>query len=535
MQIDRIKIHNFKSIDDLDVNFQEMSGLWEISGVVGAGKTTIGEAIIFGLFGSVRGKNNENLISWGKKHALIETWIYCKNTHLYIKREINAYGQSPIICKVDGEELQGTNKRSLQSILENEWYDVPRNTIELLCVISFNNFKSLSTLNTQDSREFLNSTISFDKIDIYEEYCKNQIRNTNETIRKYEMDIKSFEGSLKALIESNPQKPKYDSIDEVEKIIKEYKKQLDDENAKYKKERKALESECKSQNSAIKKAVVTIQLLKGNLDKIKDGVCPVCGSKVTPEHIHELDVDIKSQQDIIEGMQKISDISEKKLRDFDDASNKTIKDINDKILQATVERTKTASYVDQIKTLETKKSKYQHDIQVLQQSISDLQKTNAQWDEMIEFIRNTVRPSIIASIVPNINKYIAKYLQSTHQNYIVYFDDNFKCVMTNPFGETIPISSLSTGQKKVIDMVIILAFVKTFVSQIEFNVFFMDELMGNIDADLRDIMCILLKETLDEHDVMFLISHSPINHQYIDGVIKVTRTQGLSHYSIENL
>ena len=102
------------------------------------------------------------------------------------------------------------------------------------------------------------------------------------------MDIKSYEGSLKTLTESTPQKPKYDSVEEVDQIIKEYKKQLDDVNSKYKKERKALENECKSQNSAIKKAIVTIQLLKGNLDKIKDGVCPVCGSKVTPEHIHEL-------------------------------------------------------------------------------------------------------------------------------------------------------------------------------------------------------------------------------------------------------
>ena len=72
MQIDRIKISNFKSIQELDINFQEMHGLWEISGVVGAGKTTIGEAILFALFGSVRGKTNESLISWGKKHTLIE-------------------------------------------------------------------------------------------------------------------------------------------------------------------------------------------------------------------------------------------------------------------------------------------------------------------------------------------------------------------------------------------------------------------------------------------------------------------------------
>ena len=114
MQIDRIRLSNFKSITELDLNFQEMNGLWEISGVVGAGKTTIGEAIIYGLFGSVRGKTNESLISWGKKHALVEAWVYCKNSHLYIRREINAYGQSPLTATADGEEILASDKDELR-------------------------------------------------------------------------------------------------------------------------------------------------------------------------------------------------------------------------------------------------------------------------------------------------------------------------------------------------------------------------------------------------------------------------------------
>ena len=50
MIINKIKINNFKSIyDELELDFNDMGGLWKISGSVGSGKTTIGEAIIFGL------------------------------------------------------------------------------------------------------------------------------------------------------------------------------------------------------------------------------------------------------------------------------------------------------------------------------------------------------------------------------------------------------------------------------------------------------------------------------------------------------
>ena len=84
-------------------------------------------------------------------------------------------------------------------------------------------------------------------------------------------------------------------------------------------------------------------------------------------------------------------------------------------------------------------------------------------------------------------------------------------------------------------MIIILAFIKTFITQIDFNIYFLDELIGNIDTDLRDTMCGLLRDTLDSRDVMFLISHSPINQQYLDGVIKVTIHAGSSYYDIQPL
>ena len=64
MYIDKIRIENFKSIyDPLELDFNNIKGLWKINGDVGSGKTTIGEAVIFGLFGSIKGKNNADLIS----------------------------------------------------------------------------------------------------------------------------------------------------------------------------------------------------------------------------------------------------------------------------------------------------------------------------------------------------------------------------------------------------------------------------------------------------------------------------------------
>ena len=142
-------------------------------GATGAGKTTIGDAIIYGLFGSVGGKNNGDLISWGEKHGEIEVWCESNGYSLYIKRELNKYGLSPIYAEVNGEELVFTNKRNAQKQLEEEYYDISRITLELLCIISFNNFKSIANLNTGDTKQFLDQVFGFYVLTNYTNICKD--------------------------------------------------------------------------------------------------------------------------------------------------------------------------------------------------------------------------------------------------------------------------------------------------------------------------------------------------------------------------
>ena len=292
MQVDRIRLSNFKSIPELDLNFQEMNGLWEINGVVGAGKTSIGEAILYALFGSVRGKTNESLIMWGKKHALVEAWLYCKNTHIYIRREINTYGQSPLTATAEGEEIIGSDKRSIQGILETEWYDVSRQTLELLCVISFNNFKSLSTLNTQESRDFLNSTISFDKLTWYEDWCKEQIRGINDEIQKEKNNLIVYETTQAAIVRSNPEKPKYDTVELVDELIVENKEKLTTIRAENTKKRKFLRELCDKASSEYKLTGTKIKDVKATLKKLNGAVCPLCGQPVDENHRHQLELEL---------------------------------------------------------------------------------------------------------------------------------------------------------------------------------------------------------------------------------------------------
>ena len=80
MIIHQLKITNFKSIYGTQTfNFDNLKGLIKLSGPIGAGKTTIAEAILWGLYGTVKGQNNGQLISWNAKACEIEINLTSKN------------------------------------------------------------------------------------------------------------------------------------------------------------------------------------------------------------------------------------------------------------------------------------------------------------------------------------------------------------------------------------------------------------------------------------------------------------------------
>jgi DNA repair exonuclease SbcCD ATPase subunit len=144
------------------------------------------------------------------------------------------------------------------------------------------------------------------------------------------------------------------------------------------------------------------------------------------------------------------------------------------------------------------------------------------WERLCNILSNDVRARILESFIPALNKNIMKYATELHQPYIVSFDNSFKCsVSLCGYGENIPISSLSTGQLKTVDMMIILGVLGTVIGSSSANVIFLDELFSNLDGGLRNDMCSVLHNFISPNDTMFVISHQDLNEQYFTGTMKL--------------
>ena len=528
MRIQRIKVNNFKSIyGDFEMDFEkDIKGMWKIVGPVGAGKTTLGEAIIFGLFGTVKNKNNDSLISWGEKHAVVELWCESKGKHIYINREINSYGQSPISVKIDGDDLIYTDKRDIQSQLENEYYDISRTTVELLCVISFNNFKSLASLNTQDSRKFLDNVLGFAALTKYVDAGKILRSENTVNINRLQSLIDQCNAQIRKINELTNIEVIDGNIDVVKKDIDTYNKKVQEQKDIYEKTvreaRKVIE-----ESSA---ELASIKALGVNKAKeiafIQKGTCPTCGAPIDqsmlPVKEQERDV-LRKQYAIINERLEKEKLTPGQIRDKYEKEVGPIREELEKnkaLLIRLQEQTKrvqvNSGEIDKIND-ELKK----HEV-----DLSNAQFEDQQWELLLDLLSNEIRSKILSSFIPVLNENIMKYSQRLRQRYIISFDNQFKCQIKVPgLNQDVPVSSLSVGQLKTVDMIIIMSVLGTVMGSNSLNIVFLDELFSNMHSDLRNEMSWMLRDDMKEGDTIFIVSHYEINEGFFDGTIKVQLEQ----------
>lgn len=521
MQIQKIRIENFKSIyEPLEIDFGEVRGFWKISGSVGAGKTSIGEAIIYGLFGTVGGKNQSDLISWGRKHGVVEVWCTSKSRNIYIKRELNSYGQSPIYVEVDGEELIFTNKRNAQTQLEQEYYDTSKVTLELLCIISFNNFKSLATLNTADTKKFLDQVLGFYTLTEYADVCK-QLRSDNlAKINQISSTIGKLESQVRKLEEISRMEVITGNIVEVKQEIDSLlvlKEQLE----------KSIKLEIlakKEEQSEWNKKKISLVTLgrhkKEEIDFIEKGVCPTCGASIDQS---QLEIKKKEREVLLDQYNSVSKEVDRvvgELRQLDDKMSNATSEYKTKIDESKVLLTRLEEQAKRIKINTSEIEVLKQNIEGNETLLTEYQSEDASWEQLYNILSVQIRSKILQSFIPALNKNILKYVQRLHLPYIVEFDSNFKCsISLCGMDKDIPVSSLSTGQLKTVDMVIILGVLGTVIGSNGINILFLDELFSNLDAGLRNEMCCVLRESLKPDSTIFIISHTDLEDKYFDGNI----------------
>ena len=522
MNIKKIVIDGFKSFyNRTEIDFDEIKGLWRISGDVGAGKTSIGEAIMYGLFGDIKGKNNADLVSWGLKKGFMEIWCECNNRNIYIKREFRLQGQASLYVTVDDEELIFTNKRDAQGQLEREYYDISRMTLELLCIVSFNNFKSITTLNAADTKKFLDQVFGFYIItqysDITKEFKNESIEKENEISRS----IDNIQMQINKILElSNKTKIEGD-MGATEEEIKSIKETHKGDTIKLKEGENKMNIQLRELQSKLSEIKTLGLNKKREIDFIKQGICPTCGAPIDQAQlpIKEKEKEVLGEQ-YKEYSDKYKDV-EAKFREKQQKWNKLNDERNGKIMELTAFLAQLKEQASRTKINTTEIDKLKRDIEDLQEQLMASKKDTEEWNQLFDVLTTHMRADTLSNFIPILNQSIARYMSQLHQPYELNFSNDFKSTLSI-FGveREIPVSSLSTGQLKTVDMTAMLGVLSVIMHNVNFNIMFLDELISNMHSDLRDMVCEVLKSSLQPGQTIFLISHADLNSSYLDGEIE---------------
>ena len=538
MIIHSIKIQNFKSIYGTQTfNFDNLKGLIKLSGPIGAGKTTIAEAILWGLYGTVKGQNNGQLVAWNTKSCEIEINLTSKNKDIHIIRNIH----EPLIVEINGKTLSASNKRNTQEILEEEIYDVPKLAITKMCVISFNAFNSLAAMNPAETKIFLDEIFGFKLFSDYNnEVIIERKSQQNEKIKLqsiYDENISQIENLKKKQNSQTTQLKESLNIDEIEEKREFLVNQgisLKNKKTDIKNERdntnKNYESKIQVYVAKMTEAATLGKQAKNHYNTFKSGICPTCGQKIDQSHIDEY----KSK---MEGYAKIYRENEAEKKKLEEEKQNTYNLYLTKMNNCDVEMD---SLRKQISAIDAELKSYNDSVQLIQDNYDELIREYenkakrikeeldkcdieiGEWNEMNELFTKTLRYNLLETLIPHINKSIQFFINKLDQSYKIQYDQEFKPhIFVDGWDKEIAYNNLSTGQRKTLDLAIIFGILKNVIASVDFNVFVLDELFSNMDSDTRNVMLNLLKETMSEDKAIFVINHAEMADDYFKHKIRV--------------
>ncbi len=538
MIIHNVKIENFKSLYGSHYfDFDKMKGLIKLSGPIGAGKTSLGEALIWGLYGNVKGQTNPGLIAWNCKACEVEINLTSKDKEVHIIRNI----REPLIVEINGKTLSASNKKDTQAILEEEVFDIPKLAVTKMCIISFNAFNSLASMSVGETKQFLDDIFGFKLFSDYNDEVKIERKNQeNESIRLqsvYDENVEQIEHLRKKQEAQTLHLQESINLNNLTSKRAELVAQgvaLKEKREGIKKQRETTDLEyvekIKTYQNNMTEAATLGKQAKNHYNTFKSGICPTCGQKIDQSHIDEyknkmeqyaslyreneklkteLEAERKTKYDSYMPQIQQCDADMDTLRKQISAIDAEIKSYNDSV------QLLNDNYDNLIKEVEDK-------IKAVKEQLDKCDLEIAEWNEMNELFSKTLRYNLLETLIPHINRSIQFFINKLEQNYKIEYDQEFKPhIFVDGWDKEISYNNLSTGQRKSLDLAIIFGILQNIIANVNLNILFLDELFSNMDVNSRNIMISLLKENMEDGKTIFIINHAEMGDDLFSHKIRV--------------
>jgi len=555
MRIDYIEFKNFASYGNQKqrIEFKEdTSELFLTLGKNGDGKTTIANAIIYALYGKVEGVKLSDLPNRINKELHVKIGLMCGTMKIEIERGLMPNKFSVLI---NGVEFDKAGKKSVQDYLEEEVFGIPYHVFKNIIILSVNDFKSFLTMSNSDKKQIIDRMFGFSILNDMQRQIKDERRDIKFDIDAFDAELNeimnsigSVRGKLNTLLEESKTVNKSKIQELKDELVALHEVVLDIESNR-KKEEGAMNTfntqynEKRTEAGDIKRE---IDYLNKKLELYESGHCPTCETKLTSDWHKTQKVEfadkIESSTDQIKSIkaemdelqEKVITARETKLElEGQISDNKvTMRGLKGELVK--LKDTPEGSDFDHLRNLITEFEEKE----AAKSTSKDTLNADYNFMEIVENIlgEDGVKNLAVKTILPGLNTNIAAMTQTMHLQFHIRFDEKFNCII-NHLGEDINPMTLSTGERKKADFIVIIAIIKILKLRFpQLNLLFLDELLSSVDHDGVYNILKILNQVIKEHEInTFVINHSVLPHEIFDKKIQIYRENGFSKFTIENI
>lgn len=554
MRIKKIEWRNFSSygnrIQTLDLSGQ--NSLFQIVGENGAGKSTISQVITFGLYGKLEGKKLKDIPNRINGNAWVRITLDHQSMDVVIER-----GLDPNIFRVflEGKEFDQAGTRSLQDFLVDDILGIPYYVFNNTISLSVNDFKSFLKMSVSDKRAIIDKIFGFHILNQMREILKSELKKLKESIdtligkkSSLELSIKNTQEEMENLLLIL--ETQNNTIDaELEKNLKtfqELKKLHDEKFQEFKNTHSSLVQKANSTTSLLYETESQLREIVHKLKLYDSKRCPTCSSSLDSDFHQgvksslvesktqlEADlVEIKSQKNELDSeKEKAQDISQKFIEKGTKITAR-IQQIQDQIKESTKK-----SQNNQTESLERIMGSFESEKSTVTETLQQTEERQY-WMKSIDEIlgEKGVKQMAIRTILPSLNSEITNLLAKMNLQHQVVFDEEFNSQIYH-MGIEIPVQTLSTGEMKKIDFIVLIAILKLMKMKFNsINLLFLDELFSSVDPDgVHSILSILKSISSDLGLNIFVINHAPMPHEIFDFKLDIVKKNNFSSISLETV